>query len=391
MISFETALDTILSSARYLGEERVEFMDSLNRVLAEDVISDVDMPPFDKAAMDGFACRAADLEQELLIIETIAAGQVPQKSILPGQCSRIMTGAMVPEGADTVIMVEQTEETPEGKIKFTASKTTPNIAYKAEDVKTGDVMWKKGQPISPAHIAIFSAVGCTHPLVARQPRVGILSTGDELVEPHQQPGPGQIRNSNAWQLIAQVRSSHCIPNYMGIVPDTEEDTDIAITKALKENDVVLLTGGVSMGDFDYVPQSMKKNKVDIRFQKVAVKPGRPTVFGVTENACIFGLPGNPVSSFINFEIFVKPLLYKLMGHDFVPKELLLPMGVNYKRKKADRMEWLPVKINPGGEVIPVGYHGSAHIHAMCLADAIMSIPVNVFEIAKGEQVHVRPV
>ncbi|MFW5725874.1 MAG: molybdopterin molybdotransferase MoeA, partial [Bacteroidota bacterium] len=212
-----------------------------------------------------------------------------------------------------------------------------------------------------------------------------------LVEPHQQPGPGQIRNSNAWQLIAQVRSSHCIPNYMGIVPDTEEDTDIAITKALKENDVVLLTGGVSMGDFDYVPQSMKKNKVDIRFQKVAVKPGRPTVFGVTENACIFGLPGNPVSSFINFEIFVKPLLYKLMGHDFVPKELLLPMGVNYKRKKADRMEWLPVKINPGGEVIPVGYHGSAHIHAMCLADAIMSIPVNVFEIAKGEQVHVRPV
>ncbi len=390
MFTYEKALDTILATARYLGDERVDFMDSLNRVLAEDVISDVDMPPFDKAAMDGFACKREDLHKNLQVIETVAAGQVPQKTVASGQCTRIMTGAMVPEGADTVLMVEQTEMVGDEVIRFTGSKTTPNIAYKAEDVKVDDVMWRKGQPILASHIAIFSAVGCTEPLVARRPRVAILSTGDELVEPHEKPGPGMIRNSNAWQLMAQVRNVNCIPNYMGIVPDTEADTEKAITKALAENDVVLLTGGVSMGDFDFVPLVMKKNKVDIRFQKVAVKPGRPTVFGVTDKSYIFGLPGNPVSSFINFEIFVKPLLYKLMGHDYVAREIKLPMGVDYKRKKADRLEWVAVDINDEGEVVPVHYHGSAHIHAMCLSKALMPVAVDTFEISKGEIVHVRP-
>ena len=391
MISFEKALDIILDSARYLGDERVDFTDSLDRVLAEDVFSDVDMPPFDKAAMDGFACRRDDLDKELDVIETIPAGKIPEKSIGAEQCARIMTGAMIPEGADTVIMVEQTEETGTERIRFTAAKTTPNIAYQAEDVKVGDVMWRKGQPIKPSHIAIFSAVGCTNPLVARQPRVAILSTGDELVEPNEKPGPGKIRNSNAWQLMAQVTQAGSVPVYMGIVPDTREDTDIAISKALAENDVVILTGGVSMGDFDFVPEIMRKNKVDIRFQKVAVKPGRPTVFGVTDKSWIFGLPGNPVSSFINFEIFVKPLLYKLMGYDFKPVEMKLPMGVNFKRKKADRLEWVPVKMNENAEVVPVSYHGSAHIHAVCLSNALMSVAVDTFEIAKGELVNVRPI
>lgn len=391
MISFEKALEIILDSAHYLGDERVDFTESLGRVLAEDVISDVDMPPFDKAAMDGFACCREDLDRELDVIETIPAGKIPEMSIGAGQCARIMTGAMVPEGADTVIMVEQTEKIGHEKIRFTAGKTSPNIAYRAEDVKEGDIMWNKGQPVKPSHIAIFSAVGYNDPLVARQPRVAILSTGDELVEPHEKPGPGKIRNSNAWQLMAQVKQASCIPNYMGIVPDAKEDTDIAITKALAGNDVVILTGGVSMGDFDFVPEIMRKNKVDIRFQKVAVKPGRPTVFGVTDKSWIFGLPGNPVSSFINFEIFVKPLLYKLMGYDFKPAEMKLPMGVDFGRKKADRLEWVPVKINENAEVVPVSYHGSAHIHAVCLSDAIMSVAVDTFEIAKGELVNVRPV
>jgi molybdopterin molybdotransferase len=243
MISFEKALEIILNSARYLGEERVHFMESLNRVLAEDVISDVDMPPFDKAAMDGFACRKEDLEMELDVIETVAAGQVPKKRIVKGQCTRIMTGAMVPEGADTVIMVEQTQTVDTERIRFTAGKTSPNIAYKAEDVKVGDVMWKKGQPILASHIAIFAAVGCTNPLVAKEPRVAILSTGDELVEPTEFPGPGQIRNSNAWQLIAQVKNTNCIPDYMGIVPDTEEATDKAISRALQRTTLSCLQVG----------------------------------------------------------------------------------------------------------------------------------------------------
>jgi molybdopterin molybdotransferase len=391
MHTFQEAIDIILKSARYLGDERIDFMQSLNRVLAEDVISDIDMPPFDKSAMDGFACRRADLASDMQVIETIAAGKIPRNTIKSGQCSRIMTGAMIPEGADTVIMVEQTEMIAPEVIRFTGSNTSANIAYKSEDVKSGDVMWKKGQPILPSHIAIFAAVGCTKPLVAKQPRVAILSTGDELVEPNDVPGPGMIRNSNAWQLIAQVSQANCIPVYLGIVPDTEEDTDMAITKALAENDVVLLTGGVSMGDFDFVPLSMKKNGVEILFQKVAVKPGRPTVFGTTPTSYIFGLPGNPVSSFINFELFVKPLLYQLMGCTWQPTELKLPIGAAFKRKKADRLEWLPVDINDQGEVMPVSYHGSAHIHAVCLSKAIMEVPINTYEFTKGEPVNVRPI
>ncbi len=390
MHSYQEALNIILADVRQTGTERLDFQDSLFRVLAEDVASDVDMPPFDKAAMDGYACRRKDLGGELEVLEVLAAGDIPTLPVGAGQCSKIMTGAMVPRGADTVIMVEHTIQGADGRIRFTGGKTAANIAKKAEDVKAGDVVLQKGVRILPQHIAIFSAVGYTRPLVARQPRVAILSTGDELVEPETSPGPGKIRNSNGFQLVAQVKATHCIANYAGIVPDSEEATDHAIGKALAENDVVILTGGVSAGDFDFVPRIMRENKVDILFQKVAVKPGRPTVFGRTDRSYIFGLPGNPVSSFINFETFVKPLLYRMMGVDFQPLELKMPMGIHFKRKKADRLEFIPVDMDARGAVIPLRYHGSAHIHAICLAKGLLSIPKGIFEIEKGTLADVRP-
>ncbi len=391
MISFEEALSIIASDVLTKDTERVDFRESLHRVLAEDVYSDVDMPPFDKAAMDGYACRRQDLDGELAMLEVIAAGDVPTHKIASGTCAKIMTGAMIPEGADTVIMVEQTRSTEEGKVVFTGDKTRPNIARKGEDVRTGDLVWHKGMPIQPQHIAILSAVGHTTPLVAKQPRVAVLSTGDELVEPELFPAEGKIRNSNGFQLAAQVSNAHCIPNYMGIIPDDEAATDRAISSALAENDMVILSGGVSAGDFDFVPKIMRKNGVDILFQKVAVKPGRPTVFGRTKDTYIFGLPGNPVSSFINFEVFIKPLLMAMMGADYKPVEQKLPMAVEFKRKKADRLEFLPVHIDAEGQVSPVSYHGSAHIHAIGLADGLMRIPKGVHEIIKGAEVHVRPV
>ncbi len=391
MISFEEALSIITSDVLTKDTERVDFRESLHRVLAEDVYSDVDMPPFDKAAMDGYACRREDLAGELEMLEVIAAGDVPTHKIASGTCAKIMTGAMIPEGADTVIMVEQTRLTGEGKVVFTGEQTRPNIAKKGEDVKTGDLVWRKGMPIQPQHIAILSAVGHTTPLVAKQPRVAVMSTGDELVEPHIFPEEGKIRNSNGFQLAAQVSNAHCIPNYMGIIPDDEAVTDQAISSALAENDVVILSGGVSTGDFDFVPKIMQKNGVDILFQKVAVKPGRPTVFGRRKDTYIFGLPGNPVSSFINFEVFIKPLLMAMMGADYKPVEQNLPMGVEFKRKKADRLEFLPVHIDAEGLVSPVSYQGSAHIHAIGLADGLMCIPKGVHEISKGAIIHVRPV
>lgn len=391
MIPFEEALAITLETPISKGTERVDFNDALYRVLAEDVFSDVDMPPFHKAAMDGYACRKEDLDQELKVLEVLAAGDVPSTSVGPGQCSKIMTGAMVPEGADTVIMVEQTAEYTPGHIRFTGEKTAPNIARKAEDIKSGDKVLDQGTLILPQHTPILASVGCTSPLVSKKVRVGILSTGDELVEPNVIPGPGAIRNSNGFQLIAQVRASHCEPNYMGIIPDNEEDTNRAIGKAIAQNDVVILTGGVSAGDFDFVPKIMRKNGVNIRFQKVAVKPGRPTVFGTTENAAIFGLPGNPVSSFVNFEVFVKPLLFKMMGHQYQPLVLKMPLEIHYKRKKADRMEFIPVHINPAGTVVPARYHGSAHIHAISMANGIMRIPKGTLELKKGDSTDVRPI
>lgn len=392
MISFEEALQIIVSGARQLGAERVDFNEALHRVLAEDIHSDVDMPPFNKAAMDGFACRRADLSDEMQVVETIAAGAIATRSVGQGQCIRIMTGARVPDGADTVIMVEQTEEVATDLIRFTGAKTTPNIAYEAEDVRKGDLVLQKGTFIKAQHIAMLSSVGAVMPLVAKRPRVAVLSTGDELVEPTEVPGPGMIRNSNGFQLAAQVKAAHCLANYMGIIPDDKEATDLAISKALAENDVVILSGGVSMGDFDFVPEIMKKNHVKIGFRKVAVKPGRPTVFGRTEKSSIFGLPGNPVSSFINFEVFVKPLLFEMMGHKYSPLQLQMPMAVPFRRKKADRREFLPVYIDPAkGEVTPVQYHGSAHIHAVGLAQGLMNIPAGVFEFEKGALTDVRPI
>ncbi|HSV88650.1 MAG TPA: gephyrin-like molybdotransferase Glp [Bacteroidales bacterium] len=390
MTTYQQALDIILGSVNTVGHERIKLEESYGRALAEDVYSDVDMPPFDKAAVDGYACRRSDLGMVLHILEVIAAGQVPSHRIEKGQCTKLMTGAPVPPGADMVIMVELTEKTQPGYIRFAGGESPANIAYKAEDVKIGDLVVKKGVRIMPQQVAVMASVGQVNPLVSKKPRVGILSTGDELVEPNKTPEDGKIRNSNAWQLVAQVLAAGAIPNYMGIVPDEEHAMNKAVGMALEQNNLVVITGGVSMGDYDIVPEIMRRNKVEILFEKVAVKPGRPTVFGRAGNCSIFGLPGNPVSTFINFEVFVKPLIFGMMGLAWQYLECELPLETDFLRKKADRLEFLPVKINSSGKVDLVSYHGSAHIHSLCQANALMTIPVGKTGIKKGELVNVRP-
>ncbi|MGD0711807.1 MAG: gephyrin-like molybdotransferase Glp [Bacteroidales bacterium] len=391
MIRFEEALEIVLNSSKTLGVEHVLLNDSLNRVLAEDVASDRDMPPFNRSAMDGYACRRADLKELLEVIELIPAGQSPTKRIVKNQCSKIMTGAEVPEGADCVIMVEHTEQVSENKIRFTAEETMNNIAYKAEDVHHGDIVLKKGTLVQSQHIAVLATVGYSKPLVSKQPRVSIISTGDELVEPEIKPGPSQIRNSNAYQLIAQVKNTHCIPIYMGIAPDDPAKTKAIIKEALEKSDVVLLTGGVSMGDFDFIPSVLKEENIELKFQKVLIRPGSPTVFGVSNNRWIFGLPGNSVSSFVVFEMLAKPFLLKLMGNSDGIIDIKLPLAEDYKRKKTDRLNWVPVKINSKGEAAVIDYHGSAHIHSLCFAGGLMTVPFGVSEIKKGEFVYVRQI
>jgi molybdopterin molybdotransferase len=389
MTTFEEAYNIVIESAKPAGSEQCSLEESLGRILAADVVSDMDMPPFNRSAMDGYACRREDLQNELEVLEIVAAGESPTKTVGKNQCTKIMTGAAVPEGADVVIMVELTEKTNNNKIRFTGKDTPPNISRKAEDVRKGELVLNKGQHLNPQQIAILAAVGCHAPTVSKKIKVGIISTGDELVEPDQFPGPSQIRNSNAFQLISQVQRLNANPVYYGIAKDDPEITETIINKALSECDIVLLTGGVSMGDFDFVPAILKKNNIRLLFEKLDVKPGRPTVFGTNGKNYVFGLPGNPVSSYIMFEMLVRPLIFEMMGHHYQPKSVFMHLDENYSRKKADRLMFVPVKFSTEGKLNFVEYHGSAHLHSMTNADGIIFVPLGVTEIKRGELVHVR--
>lgn len=391
MISFENAFAIVMGQARILESEPVELHAALSRVLAEDVRSDIDMPPFDKSAMDGYACRRADLPGPLQVVETIQAGAVPVKSVGGGECAKIMTGAMVPEGADCVIKVEHTESIDGTRVQFVGEDTLPNICRRSEDVRTGDVVLGHGTRLGPQHIAVLAAVGCTRPLVARRPRAGIIATGNELVEPAQYPGPSQIRTSNSHQICAQVEQAGAIATYYGIVPDTEEAIDAAMKQAIAENDVLLLSGGVSMGDFDLVPGAMTANGIAILFDSIAMKPGKPTTFGVSPQVYCFGLPGNPVSTFVQCEILVKPFLYALMGHRYQAPYSWLPLAETFKRGRADREAWIPVSIDEADTVHTGAYHGSAHINALSEADGFITVPAGTTVIEKGTLVRVRPI
>lgn len=390
MITQKEACEIMMAQARALESEPVGLDEALNRVLAgEDIRSDMDMPPFIKSAMDGYACRREDLDNSLRVVETLKAGAEPQKKIGPNECSKIMTGGMVPEGADCVIMVEQTEELDATTIRFTAETTRDNICLKGEDIQTGDVVLSPGIRLRPQHIAMLASVGCVRPQVARKPRVAIIATGDELVEPDVKPKISQIRTSNSHQLMAQVLTADSIPTYYGIALDTEESVDATLKKAMAENDVVILSGGVSMGDLDFVPAIMKANGFKILFEEIAIQPGKPTTFGVSEAAFAVGLPGNPVATFTQFELLVKPFLYRLMGHDYRPPNIRLPMARTHTRKRAIRESWFPAQITPEGTILPCEFHGSAHVNSLCEADALATMPAGVASLDEGELVSVR--
>jgi len=391
MISFEKAFEVVMNSVFETDTEIISFTDSFGRILAEDISSDTDMPPFHRSAVDGYACRREDLYDDLEVMEVIPAGKVPKKKVEEGQCSKIMTGAIVPVGSDVVFMVEDSEKLVSGKIRFTGKDSKKNYSSKGEDVRKGDVVMRKGKYIKPQDIAVMASVGHTNVIVKKKPLVAVMSTGDELVEPDISPGISKIRNSNAYQLMAQVERAGGKGIYYGISPDLEKETSNLIQRAISENDIVILTGGVSMGDFDFVPSVLKSLGVNILFDRVNVQPGKPTTFGVHRKVVVFGLPGNPVSSFIQFETLVRPFLSRMMSYEWKPGEQLLPMAVRYERKSFDRMGWVPVIITGESEVLPVEFHGSAHLTAMSDTDGIFAIESGIKTIEKGELVSVRQI
>jgi molybdopterin molybdotransferase len=387
MISYEKAFEIIMNSAFTLDKESVGLAQCLHMILAEDIKSDIDMPPFNKSAMDGYACRREDIHESLNVIEIIQAGYRPQKTVGKNECAKIMTGSIVPQGADFVANVENTAITSDNKIRITDNNIPVNICYQGEDIKRGEFVLRRGALILPQHIAVLVNAGISAVPVYKKPRVSIITTGSELREPGVPLPDGCIRNSNSYQLIGQLQRMFIEPDYLGIAADTENSLDLLIKKALSGSDVVLLSGGVSMGDYDLVPAVLAANHVNILFNMVAMQPGKPLTFGTRGKTAIFAFPGNPVSTFFPFEIMAKPFIYKLMGHDYITRTFPLITGVDFTRKRAERKTFIPVKIE-NGKVFPVEFHGSAHINSLCDAEGIISFPLGVLEIKKGQTVEV---
>lgn len=389
MISFEQALNEILKSVLPLEIESIDFMEGIGRIVRENIVSDLDMPPFKKSAVDGFACKKNNLLQELKIIETIAAGTMPQWEISDGECSRIMTGAPIPPGADMVFMVEDSQLVGTDKVIFIGNNTSANICFTGEDMKKGEVVITEGSKLRGQHIAVLASVGKTKITVGIKPRIGILVTGDELVEPNCIPKGSQIRNSNAWQLLAQCKSMGIEAQYYGIAGDTKEEIKEKLFLSSCENDITLLTGGVSAGEFDFVPEMITKIDFDIVFRQIEIQPGKPLVFAKNGNKYIFGLPGNPVSGFVQFELLVKPLIEKLMGKTSIQQFTSAICGETFERTKANRTSLYPIKLGSNGQIYRIDYNGSAHINSYVEADGFAMIPKDIFKVSKGEPIYVR--
>lgn len=390
MITFEEATIIVNNHLISKGSEIVLLSEAGSRVMAEPVKADRDTPPFNKSAVDGYACRASDLGEKLLLLENIAAGYEPKVTISKGTCSKIMTGAMLPAGADTVVMVEDCEF--DGKyVSFRGKGPKDNICLRGEDIREGEEVIPSGTLLRPQHIAVLAAFGVAKVKVAERINIGILSTGDEIIEPEMSPSAVQIRNSNGWQLYAQALNAGAKANYLGIARDTKESLYSTLSNAVKQNDAIIITGGVSMGDFDYVPGILEEMGFKILFNKVAVQPGKPSTFAVrkaSDGSCekvIFALPGNPVSCFIQFELLVRPWIIASCGGKSRGLWTELAAGAEYSRRNTGRLAFIPVIISPNGTFTPVRYNGSAHIAALTDANGIAAVPIGKATIAEGEK------
>ena len=398
MIEMDDAIRIVMENTQTIDKIRVGLDDVLGRVLSEDVRSDIDMPPFDKALMDGYALQGADIASAssntpviLDIIEEIPAGTVPQKRVECGQAAQIMTGAPVPDGADTVIMVEDTEpHTDAQKVRvLDTTETGRNIARLGEDVRVNQVVLHANTVIRPPEVGILAAVGHVDIAVYRQPVVGIVATGSEVVEPHHKPEPGQIRNSNGYSMAAQVLRSGAQARYLGIVEDDIQALIQTIGEGLETCDIVALSGGVSAGEYDLVQDGMRDLGVEVLFDRIRMKPGKPLTYGVKGVRQVFGLPGNPVSSVVGLELLMRPAIRKMQGM----ADLHLPtvrtvLSADF-RQTPGRKQFVPAHSVPGKnglwESTWVGHHGSADLFSMARANSLFVVNAEDAHVPAGTE------
>ena len=395
------ALDLLLQHVpvRVDGEE-VPTRDALDRVLAEDVSSPADLPTFRRSTMDGFAVRAADtfgategLPAYLDVVDEVPMGHAPTRVLATGECARIATGGMLPDGADAVVMVEQTQEVGPATIEaLRAVAPGENVVQVGEDVRTGDPILPRGHVLRPQDLGGLVALGVTSVRVARRLRVGIVSGGDELVTPEQAPGPGQIRDINSYTLAALIRRDGHVPCLAGVLPDDYDALERAARAALEANDVVILSAGSSVSARDMTAQVVDSlGKPGVLVHGVSLKPGKPTILAVCSEKPVFGLPGNPVSCMVTYDLFVSPTLARLTGAVRPPRKTVTARLSRNIASATGREDYVQVRLerraDGGLDAVPV-FGKSNLIFTLIRADGMLKVPLDAGGLPAGAQVEV---
>jgi molybdopterin molybdotransferase len=398
MISVEEALHIVSAHASPLETERVTLEEAAGRTLREDVISPDAIPPFDNSAVDGYAVKVSDLSEAsqsrpvmLTLKGVVGAGQTPERTLRAGEAFQIMTGAPLPTGTEAVVMIEQTRKLPDGRIGFIAPvHAGDNCRRAGEDLSAGQKILSSGDVLRPYDVGLCATVGRDRLAVTRKPRVAIVATGSELVPPGQPLKAGQIRASTGYALHGLIESAGGKAVDYGIVRDDPEETRRVLSEATS-CDVILTCGGVSMGEFDYVRPAMEKLKITTHFWKVRQRPGKPLVFGTRERRLFFGLPGNPVSSLICFEIYVRPCLYRLLGRSGYDGKRIKVMAAESIAAKSGLHQFIRVRLEYSEgrwKAWPYGKQSSGVLSTLSAAHGLLEIPENAPDVCAGDEADV---
>jgi len=398
MITVEEALDTILAHVETMGQEKVSILEALTRVIGEDIHAPRHIPPFDNSGMDGYAVRAENVRAaseahplQLEVIDDVPAGFRSKKALTDGQAIRIMTGAPMPVGADTVVPVEETKKEGNTVHILKAFPRGDNVRQAGEDVRKGDLVISRGDVIRPAEVGMLASVGRSFVSVYQRPTVAILCTGEELADVDEPLGDIKIVSSNSYALAAQVKDCGAIPIQLGIARDRKEEIKEKLGQGIRA-DVLISSAGVSVGDYDFVKDALSELGMDMMFWKVAMKPGKPLVFGTIQRKPVFGLPGNPVSSMVAFEQFVRPSLLKMMGHRQIFRPIIEAVLRNDIRKEPGRRHYIRALVSfeeNRYSVTPTGAQGSGILRSMVRANGLIVIPEDREIVRAGENVRVQ--
>ena len=396
MLPIERGLEIVMSVAKSqerpdrMPVESVPLRDSVRRILRDDVLSDADSPPFDKAIRDGFAVRVEDLDSIPVVLSVVGesrAGLAADVTVERGQCCEIMTGAPLPAGSNAVVMVENTERVSPNSVRILRGvRENEGLLRRGAEARQGELILRSGRRIGLADLGLLAGNGKSTVLVSAKPSVGVIATGDELVEVEETPKPDQIRNSNSYTICAQVEEAGARPTALGIARDDLDDLRRKICQGL-EQDILIVSGGVSVGKYDLVEKVFAEFGVEVLFDKIAMKPGKPTVFGHRGQTYVFGLPGNPISTMVAFHMFVRPLiLFLLKAENTAPKVLEAKLEAPAKCDP-ERAALVPALVRfDGGQywIRPAPWKGSSDLVGLSRANALIMIPRRSGTLESGQ-------